>query len=259
MTPKEKAVVDAAKLWREHTRHYTLESYALPLRRAVDALDAAAPAPEGVEPGPGAHAKIEKLNQRVNGLEYQIGKRRFEELAARIAALEADANPHQLVEHENAIGALAGKVRALESRSFTVNERLADMLTRIEDLEAAARATPSPYPMKDPPPAPPPPAETAPKTRWFVFAHGNDVPFGQDMGFFRGVPGGVYFRTEDKGESIFLCAPGYGLHGHPEVQGHSLYGNGAICVQRKDLDEALRSGQAEEQRLRPAAPAQEGT
>lgn len=87
------------------------------------------------------------------------------------------------------------------------------------------------------------------KADWIVFAHGNKVPFSQDMGFFRGVPGGIYFEPDPHGrfdsDNVWLRAPGFGMLNQPNVEGHSLYGSGGICVQRKDLEAALKRGDAE--------------
>jgi hypothetical protein len=86
------------------------------------------------------------------------------------------------------------------------------------------------------------------KPGWIIFAYGNKVPFMHDMRFCRGVPGGVYFEPQ-KGwpdaDHVHLRAPGYGMLGHRDVEGHSMYGSGAISVSRTDLNAALKDGNAE--------------
>jgi hypothetical protein len=91
------------------------------------------------------------------------------------------------------------------------------------------------------------------KVGWIIFAYGNDVPFMHDMGFYRGVPGGVYFEPQDQWPSkdhVHLRAPSYGMLGHGDVEGHSMYGSGALSVSRADLEQALKDGQAKEWKLR---------
>ena len=59
-----------------------------------------------------------------------------------------------------------------------------------------------------------------------TFPEGNDYGYGQDHGFYRGVPAGVSFTptpfVEDK---VKLVARGYGQLGHPFG-----YGNGALYL-----------------------------
>jgi len=66
-----------------------------------------------------------------------------------------------------------------------------------------------------------------------TFKEGNDILYGQDMGFHRGIPPGIAFDVidmgpaPDKGKTLYkLVARGYGILGH----GGDDYGNGALYV-----------------------------
>lgn len=60
----------------------------------------------------------------------------------------------------------------------------------------------------------------------FAFSQGNSIPFGQNLGFYRGVPHDIVFTVKpqmisDSDIILVLKAPGFG--GDP-------YGNGAIYI-----------------------------
>ena len=74
-------------------------------------------------------------------------------------------------------------------------------------------------------------------TFYATFKPGNTVRYGQDFGFYRGVPPGVRFQVEVRGLGWRLTAPGYGQRGN--------YGNGALHVslsQRRALDDGRGGG-----------------
>lgn len=77
------------------------------------------------------------------------------------------------------------------------------------------------------------------------FRQDNQIPYGQDFGFYRGVPSGVDFKVEKSTGELFdvpglfrLTAYGYGqLEPYDE---HS-YGNGALHVSSRRLTARQRS------------------
>ena len=79
---------------------------------------------------------------------------------------------------------------------------------------------------------------------WIIFAYGNRIPFGHDFTFSHGVPAGIYFKPKYDASFVHLTAPGYGMLGHADIDGHSLYGSGSISVPLEDLKAALASGHA---------------
>jgi hypothetical protein len=69
------------------------------------------------------------------------------------------------------------------------------------------------------------------------FQPGNDIPYGQDHRFLRGVPSGIKFRAEKILWNGLVClvAEGYG---------GKHYGNGAVYVNKKYLgieNEAIKT------------------
>ena len=67
-----------------------------------------------------------------------------------------------------------------------------------------------------------------------TFPEGNDIPYMQDMQFWRGMPTGVEFDVEPHGAGkLKLRADGYGARYWDGEEGR--YGNGAIFISEKDL------------------------
>ena len=65
------------------------------------------------------------------------------------------------------------------------------------------------------------------------FPAGNDIPYGQDFGFFRGIPSDVEWKEAKLlGTLVKLVATGYGKPGD--------YGNGAIFVHWAELGKAVK-------------------
>jgi hypothetical protein len=59
----------------------------------------------------------------------------------------------------------------------------------------------------------------------------NDIAFGQDFRFFRGIPSGIDFEVKQMGTLVKLIAPGYG--GEP-------YGNGALYLNVAEYQKATQ-------------------
>lgn len=61
-----------------------------------------------------------------------------------------------------------------------------------------------------------------------TFPKDNEILYGQDFSWHRGIPDGIVFEAEKKGDYYVLTAPGYGKIGN--------YGNGALYVGQSKLD-----------------------
>ena len=65
-----------------------------------------------------------------------------------------------------------------------------------------------------------------------MFPKGNNIAYGQDFGYHKGVPSGIDFKVGSGcGDSVSLTAKGYG--GKP-------YGNGSIFISKKDMERNSR-------------------
>ena len=61
------------------------------------------------------------------------------------------------------------------------------------------------------------------------FTPDNDIPYGQDFCYYKGVPDGVTFDIFDFGNFWKLVAPGYG-----DMSGGG-YGNGALAISKESM------------------------